>query len=193
MSKKKTKFSDIWVNQTVLGKQFGLSAIAMGKQLKELGLRSNETGTPTQEAIDNGFCKSTPLKDGTPFFMWNKAKVAELMQAKGHQKLDTQEIKSCELADDWMRVYSGLQVSEVQRFRFVCVAAPLRVPLHKQRCTSCVCNPLYKLFQEAVSGIEEEMCYEEAQNIKKEANRAGLTEKVNEILRARKFDGELIT
>ena len=117
MSKKKTKFSDIWVNQTTLGKQFGLSAIAMGKQLKELGLRSNETGTPTQEAIDNGFCKSTPLKDGTPFFMWNKAKVAELMPAKGHQKLDTQEIKSCELADDWMRVYSGLQVSEVQRFR----------------------------------------------------------------------------
>lgn len=154
MSKNKTKFSDIWVNQTTLGKQFGLSAIAMGKQLKELGLRSNETGTPTQEAIDNGFCKSTPLKDGTPFFMWNKAKVAELMQAKGHQKLDTQEIKSCELADDWMRVY--------------------------------------KRFQEAVSGIEDEMCYEEAQDIKKQAKRAGLIERVNEIMRDRKFDGELI-
>ena len=155
MSKKKTKFSDIWVNQTTLGKQFGLSAIAMGKKLKELGLRSNETGTPTQEAIENGFCKSTPLKDGTPFFMWNKAKVAELMQVQGDEKLDDQEIKSRELADDWMRVY--------------------------------------KRFQEAVSGIEEEMCYEEAQDIKKQAKRAGLIERVNEILRDRKFDGELIT
>jgi len=154
MSKKKTKFSDIWVNQTTLGKHFGISAISMGKKLKELGLRSNETGTPTQEAIDNGFCKSTPLKDGTPFFMWNKAKVTELMQAQGHQKLDTQEIRCRELADDWMRV-------------------------HKQ-------------FQEAVSGIEEEMCYEEAQDIKKEAKRTGLTKRVNEILRDRKFDGDLI-
>lgn len=155
MSKKKTKFSDIWVNQTTLGKQFGISALAMGKKLKELGLRSNETGTPTQEAIENGFCKSTPLKDGTPFFMWNKAKVAELMQVQGDEKLDDQEIKSRELADDWMRVY--------------------------------------KRFQEAVSGIEEEMCYEEAQDIKKQAKRAGLIERVNEILRDRKFDGELIT
>ncbi|HAX77341.1 MAG TPA: hypothetical protein DCY88_16280 [Cyanobacteria bacterium UBA11372] len=154
MSKKKTKFSDIWVNQTVLGKQFGLSAIAMGKQLKELGLRSKETGTPTQEAIENGFCQSTPLKDGTPFFMWNKAKVAELMQAQGHEKLDAKEIKYRELADDWMRVY--------------------------------------KRFQEAVSGIEDEMCYEEAQDIKKQAKRAGLIERVNEIMRDRKFDGELI-
>ena len=154
MSKKKTKFSDIWVNQTTLGKQFGISALAMGKKLKELGLRSNETGTPTQEAIENGFCKSTPLKDGTPFFMWNKAKVAELMQVQGDEKLDDQEIKSRELADDWMRVY--------------------------------------KRFQEAVSGIEEEMCYEEAQDIKKQAKRAGLIERVNEIMRDRKFDGELI-
>ena len=154
MSKNKTKFSDIWVNQTTLGKQFGISALAMGKKLKELGLRSKETGTPTQEAIENGFCQSTPLKDGTPFFMWNKAKVAELMQAQGHEKLDAKEIKYRELADDWMRVY--------------------------------------KRFQEAVSGIEDEMCYEEAQDIKKQAKRAGLIERVNEIMRDRKFDGELI-
>jgi Sec-independent protein translocase protein TatA len=77
------------------------------------------------------------------------------MQAQGHQKLDAQEIRSRELADDWMRVY--------------------------------------KQFQEAISGIEEEMCYEEAQDIKQEANRTGLTERVNEILRDRQFDGELIT
>ena len=40
------KFADVWVNQTTLGKQFGLSAIAMGKKLKELGLRSDD-GNPT--------------------------------------------------------------------------------------------------------------------------------------------------
>ena len=65
------KFADVWVNQTTLGKQFGLSAIAMGKKLKELGLRSDD-GNPTTLALGNGYCTPTLLKDGTPFYMWNR-------------------------------------------------------------------------------------------------------------------------
>jgi hypothetical protein len=103
MGKKKPKFADVWVNQTTLGKQFGLSAIAIGKKLKELELRS-EDGKPTDRALSEQYCKSTPLKDGTPFFMWHKKKVAELMQATGHQKLDPQEVKARELADAWVRI-----------------------------------------------------------------------------------------
>ena len=68
------KFDDVWANQTTLGKQFGLSPIAMGKKLKDLGLRG-EDGTPTTFAIGNGYCTSTPLRDGTPFFMWNRQQV----------------------------------------------------------------------------------------------------------------------
>lgn len=136
MGKKKQKFSDVWVNQTTLGKQFGLSAVAIGKKLKELGLRSFD-GKPTEQALSDEYCKSTPLKDGTPFFMWNKYKVAELMQTNGHQKLDSQEIKARELADDWVRIN--------------------------------------KQFQEAVYGIEEESCFEEAIDVKKEAKRTSKT------------------
>ena len=154
MGKKKPKFADVWVNQTTLGKQFGLSAVAIGKKLKELGLRS-EDGKPTERALSEEYCKSTPLKDGTPFFMWHKQKVAELMQASGHQKLDSKEVKARELADAWVRIN--------------------------------------KQFQDAVSGIEEEMCIEEAKEIEKEAKRKGLTDRVNEILRDRKFEGTLIS
>jgi hypothetical protein len=154
MGKKKQKFSDAWVNQTTLGKQFGLSAVAIGKKLKELGLRS-EDGKPTEQALSEEFCKSTPLKDGTPFFRWNKQKVACLMQASGHQKLDPQEVKARELADDWIRIN--------------------------------------KQFQEAVYGIEEEMCIEESKEVKKEAKRRGLIDRVNEMLRERKFEGEMIS
>jgi hypothetical protein len=39
--------------------------------------------------------------------------------------------------------YSGLQPREVQPFGFVCIAAPLRMPLYKRRCTSLICNALY--------------------------------------------------
>jgi hypothetical protein len=65
------KFTDLWANQTNLGKQFGLSAIAMGKKLKELGLQG-EVGKPTVQALVEGYCTSTPLKDATPFFMWQR-------------------------------------------------------------------------------------------------------------------------
>jgi hypothetical protein len=98
MSKKKQKFGDIWVNQTTLGKKFNLSAVAIGKKLKELGLRE-ANGNPSTKAIEEGFCKATPLKDGTPFFMWNKDKVASLLQSKGLQSLTQQEIRCKELAE----------------------------------------------------------------------------------------------
>ncbi len=99
MAKKgRQKFTEIWANQTDLGKQFGLSAIAMGKKLKELGLR-DEDGNPTTLALGNGYCTPTPLKDGTPFFLWNRQQVEELMQAQGYQRLDPQEVK----AREWRR------------------------------------------------------------------------------------------
>jgi hypothetical protein len=47
--------------------------------------------------------------------------------------------------------------------------------------------------QEAVYGVEEELLIEEARDIKKEARRKGLTERVNALLRERKFEGELIS
>ena len=109
MSKKKRqKFTDVWANQTTLGKQFGLSAPAMGKKLKELGLRS-EDGHPTERALAEGYCTSTPLKDGTSFFMWDRRQVEELMRAHGYQQLDPREVNARELADRWVHVHKQWQ------------------------------------------------------------------------------------
>ena len=52
---------------------------------------------------------------------------------------------------------------------------------------------VHKQWQEAIYGVEEELLMEEAQDIKREARRRGLTERVNALLRERKFDSELIT
>lgn len=147
MSKKKQKFSDIWINQTNLGKQFGLSAIAMGKKLQELGLK-NAQGKPTEQATAEEYCKSTPLKDGTPFFLWNRQKVENLMLASGAEKLDSKEVKARDLATAWLK-------------------------LHKQ-------------VQKAVSSIEEDLLYEEAQELHKQAKRLGVIERVNQILQEHK-------
>ena len=127
---------------------------ALLQRLKELGLRSDD-GNPTTLALGNGYCTPTPLKDGTPFYMWNRQQVEELMQAHGYQRLEPQEVKVRELAESWVQV-------------------------HKQ-------------WQEAVYGVEEELLTDEARDIKKEARRRGLTERVNALLRERKFEGELIS
>ena len=40
----------------------------MGKKLKELGLRA-EDGNPTAQALCQGYCTPTPLKDDPPFLL----------------------------------------------------------------------------------------------------------------------------
>ena len=87
MTKKKKKFNQIWSNQTDLGKKFGLSSIAVGKILIEHGLKDQQTKHATDKALASGYAKSTPLKDGTPYFMWNAHKVKPLIKQK-HQPLD---------------------------------------------------------------------------------------------------------
>lgn len=83
---KPKKFGQIWSNQTEIGKKFGISAIAVGKLLMEVGLKDHTTKSASQKALDEGYAKSTPLKDGTPYFMWNIDKVRSLI-AKDHQPL----------------------------------------------------------------------------------------------------------
>ena len=92
MSKKNKsqKFKNNWSNQTGLGKKFGLSAIAVGKILIESGLKDSATKLATSKALSEGWAKSTPLKDGTPYFMWNTEKLNVLI-SKDHKPLNKVE------------------------------------------------------------------------------------------------------
>jgi hypothetical protein len=152
MSKKRSKFNDIWCNQSELGKSFGLSGVGIGKKLKEVGLKGDDN-KPTDKALVEEFAKSTPLSDGTPFFMWNRQNVMELLQVNGVEKLDPKEAKAQSLVKDWLK--------------------------------------LKKHFEEAVSGFEEEMIYEEARDLQHQVRKQGLTTRVNEILRTKGYKGLL--
>ena len=77
MGKSKSKFKQTWKNQKEIGLVYGKSAIAVGKGLIELGLKDSSTKRPTQKALSEEIAKSTPLKDGTPFFLWHKAKTCQ--------------------------------------------------------------------------------------------------------------------
>ncbi len=81
MSKKK-KFKDKWSSQTNLGKKFGISAIKVGKILLEYGLKDEETKEATKKALDEGYAKLTPLKDGRNYYMWSIEKVERILAKK---------------------------------------------------------------------------------------------------------------
>lgn len=75
---KKNSFQHTWKSQTDIGRKFGISAIKVGIILKKHGLKE-ENNLATPKALDEGFAKNTPLKDGTPYFMWNVIKVNGLV------------------------------------------------------------------------------------------------------------------
>ena len=77
MSKKKKKFNSIWASTTDIGRFYGLSAIAVGRVLEKEGLKIGRE--PTTSALEQGFAKSTPLKNGIPHFMWSKDKVGSII------------------------------------------------------------------------------------------------------------------
>lgn len=79
---KKKKFGDKYASMTVIGKQVGLSSREVGKKLKEIGLRE-QNGEPTKEALDSGLAVSTPLKEGTKHYMWDRGAVVKKLGASG--------------------------------------------------------------------------------------------------------------
>ena len=93
MSNNKRKFKDVWCNQTDIGKLFGLSAIKVGNLLIEHGLKDSITKKATEKAIQDGFAKETPLKDGTYFCMWNKHQIKSVF---------AQEIKPLTEEQKWI-------------------------------------------------------------------------------------------
>ncbi|MDJ0688607.1 MAG: hypothetical protein QNJ41_08860 [Xenococcaceae cyanobacterium MO_188.B32] len=91
MGKSKNKFKATWKNQKEIGLIYGKSAIAVGKALVELGLKDSSTKNPTTLALSEEIAKSTPLKDGTPFYLWHKTKTCEKLDSLDGWSRQSQE------------------------------------------------------------------------------------------------------
>ena len=81
---------DTWMNQTQLGVHFGMSAVAIGKKLAELGLRG-EDRMPTERAKQAGYCRAVPLKDGSPFYVWHRQEITSIFRLAGLEPLSPEE------------------------------------------------------------------------------------------------------
>ena len=78
---KKSRFATVWASATDIGRQFGLSGIAVNRVLEREGHRDPALKAPTAAALAEGWALATPLADGTPHFMWSRRKVASLLGA----------------------------------------------------------------------------------------------------------------
>jgi len=83
--KKKQSFRTQWRTLTEIGQEFGVSAIKLGKLLKEHGLREAD-GTPTSLAFEGAYVERIEPKDGKVYFLWHGRKVSEYLVAKGIPK-----------------------------------------------------------------------------------------------------------
>lgn len=64
-----------------IGRLFGVSAIAVGKKLKERGWRTTD-GQPTASTLSSGIAKVVVMPSGISFTAWDHVRtVAELEQA----------------------------------------------------------------------------------------------------------------
>ena len=91
MSRKKN-WAKTWVNQGVLGREFGLSAVMIGRKLEEAGLR--EDRQPTQAAFDQGLAHTAPLANGTPNYRWHKQKTIAALEGTGLTRRPPDEVKA---------------------------------------------------------------------------------------------------
>lgn len=91
------KFQETWATQSEIGKKFGISAVAVGKILLENGLRDSNSKLPTQKALSENWYVETPLKDGTPHYMWDIKKIEGLLISAGINPREKHEIFTCVL------------------------------------------------------------------------------------------------
>jgi hypothetical protein len=94
MSKKrsKQKWNQAWVNQTELGREFGMSAIALGKELTKLNLKDGRGAT--EKAISEEYAVAAPLADGRLNFRWHKARCVDALRGAGLQRLSGGEVRA---------------------------------------------------------------------------------------------------
>jgi hypothetical protein len=109
-----SKFKDIWKTQKGIGEIYGKSAIAVGKALIQLGLRDEQLKAPTSQALATGIAKSTRMKDGTVFYLWQIEKTcARLNTLDGWQAQSQPDPQLQELSNEYISyVKSALEAGK---------------------------------------------------------------------------------
>ena len=93
MTKKnrRNNWARTWVSQTDLGREFGLSSIAIGKHLSTLGLKEGREASA--RALAEGLAVSAPLSNGVQNFRWNRERCVALLSESGLIRLERSAVR----------------------------------------------------------------------------------------------------
>jgi hypothetical protein len=114
MARTKAPFRNIWASQTEIGRKFGVSAVVLGRILLKHGLRDDEH-RPTPLAGDKGFAVFTPLKDGTPHWMWSRERIFDLLQSDGWRLRTPLEFHVDRIVAEWEHLVRADEEAEARR------------------------------------------------------------------------------
>jgi len=104
--KRKNTWARTWVNQTELGREFGLSAIAVGNHLTALGLKDGPMAT--ERALGDGYAVSAPLKDGTPNVRWHRERCIGLLLESGLRRVERSAVANARRDAEARRIANEL-------------------------------------------------------------------------------------
>lgn len=80
--------NDYYVTMKEVGAEFGMTSHAVGKKLKELGLRTKE-GKPSSRAYDEGFCEQKFTQDYSHYlWAWHLGKTLTVLEAAGMKRVN---------------------------------------------------------------------------------------------------------
>jgi len=77
-----------YLNQTQLGKLFGVSSHVAGRWLVEIGLRTPEK-KPSFRAFDEKFVEQADNGRGGYYWCWDREKTIAALEAAGHQRINS--------------------------------------------------------------------------------------------------------
>jgi hypothetical protein len=77
------KFTFKHMNQTQIGKLFGVTSHVVGNWLREVGLRLSD-GSPSEMAHEGGFCKTVPSGASGYYWAWHSERTIAALRAAGY-------------------------------------------------------------------------------------------------------------
>lgn len=77
-----------YVSITQLGEMFGVTRNEMGQYLADIGWRVREGGTlsPSNQAIERGYCQATENERGIRYYIWHRVKTIKALETAGYKQ-----------------------------------------------------------------------------------------------------------
>ena len=113
-----------FVSMTDLGVKFGISAVAVGRILKDEGFRYSD-GRPSEDAHEKNLCEANASADGHLFFKWDEEKITGLIEE--HNEKILKEKPGAEAREEARQCRQKQRINEAKKIKVLADLADNRL------------------------------------------------------------------